>query len=189
MYIESTVNVVSPGKNSPQKIRPGQMNLFNPKGQENLSVHHRAQKYMKQNEDENEDPTERSVDKIRSIFNDEGGKGKIRNENLQKKTEAIQDEFEQLMTEMVSRRSGTYSTQALTNLDDILDGYYMPGPERKHKSPTRRLIQHKNSITDHKTRVSNNLQRGDYSQIYSIGPGSTYVIEAQGGELPYEIAE
>jgi len=33
--------------------------------------------------------SERSVDKIRSIFNDEGGKGKIRNEDLQKKTEAI----------------------------------------------------------------------------------------------------
>ena len=36
LYVESTVNVVSPGKNSPSKIRPGQMNLFNPKGQQNL---------------------------------------------------------------------------------------------------------------------------------------------------------
>lgn len=55
------------------------------------------------NKDET-DPTERSVDKIRSIFNDEGGKGKIRNENLQKKTEAIQKEFEELMQEMLERR-------------------------------------------------------------------------------------
>jgi hypothetical protein len=42
MYIESTVNVVSPGKNSPAKIKPGQMNLFNPKGQKNLTVNYKA---------------------------------------------------------------------------------------------------------------------------------------------------
>jgi len=64
---------------------------------------------------------------------------------------------------MVNRRSGTYSTNALTNLDDILDGYYQPGPERKHKSPTRRLINHKNSITTHKQKVASDLQRGEYS--------------------------
>jgi len=93
------------------------------------------------------------------------------------------------MQEMVSRRSGTYSTNALTNMEDMLDGYYQPGPERKHKSPTRRLINHKNSITTHKQKVANDLDRGEYSQIYSIAPGSTYVIEAQGGELPYEMAQ
>lgn len=67
------------------------------------------------------------------------------------------------MTEMVSRRSGTYSTNALTNLDDILDGYYMPGPERKHKSPTRRLMNHKNSVVEHKSKICKQLQRGEYS--------------------------
>jgi hypothetical protein len=36
------------------------------------------------------DPPQRNVEKIRSIFNDEGGKGRIRNEDIQKKTEAIQ---------------------------------------------------------------------------------------------------
>jgi hypothetical protein len=158
------------------------MNLFNPRGQNNLIAYQPPK-------GEEIDPTERSVEKIRTIFNDEGGKGRIRNEDLQKKTEAIQKEFEDLMQEMVGMRTGTYSTTALTNLDDILDGYYMPGPERKHKSPTRRLINHKNSTTAHKKRVATDLERGEYSQIYSIGPGSTYVIEAQGGELPYEIAE
>jgi hypothetical protein len=96
------------------------------------------------------DPPERNVEKIITIFNDEGGKGRIRNEDIQKKTEAIQKEFEQLMQEMVNRRTGTYSTTALTSMDDILDGYYMPGPDRKHKSPTRRLINHKNSTAAHK---------------------------------------
>lgn len=96
------------------------------------------------------DGSDRDVDKIRNIFNDEGGKGKIRNENLQKKTEAIQKEFEDLMQEMVSKRSGTYAANAVSNLDEILDGYYEPGPDRKHKSPTRRLINHKNSTFAHK---------------------------------------
>lgn len=94
------------------------------------------------------------------------------------------------MAGMVQRRGNEgYSANALHNLEDILDGYYLPGPERKHKSPTRRLINHKNSITEHKKKIGSGLNRGEYSQIYSIGPGNTYVIEAQGGELPYEMAD
>ena len=89
---------------------------------------------------------------------------------------------------MVSKRSGG-RMDVITNVEDMLDGYYQPGPERKHKSPTRRLINQKNSITEHKQRISTGLARGEYSQIYSIAPGNTYVIEAQGGELPYDIAE
>ena len=41
--------------------------------------------------------SERSIDKIKSIFRDGGGMGKIRNQNLQQKTEEIQKEFEMLM--------------------------------------------------------------------------------------------
>lgn len=41
--------------------------------------------------------SERSIDKIKSIFRDGGGMGKIRNQNLQQKTEEIQKEFEVLM--------------------------------------------------------------------------------------------
>ena len=65
----------------------------------------------------------------------------------------------------------------------------MPGPEKKHKSPVRRLIKLKNSTTRHKERIQNNIRRGSYSQTYCISPGKSYVIEAQGGELPYELAE
>lgn len=31
--------------------------------------------------------------------------------------------------------------------------------------------------------------RGDYSQVYSVEPGKTYVIEPQGGELPYDMVD
>lgn len=163
------------------------MNLFNPKGQKNLGVDFTTKQLTESNYI---NVNERSVDKIRSIFNDEGGKGKIRNPDLQSKTAAIQKEFETLMADMVQRRGGNgYSANAMNNLEEMLDGYYLPGPERKHKSPTRRLINHKNSITEHKQRVQSGLQRGTYSQIYSVAPGNTYVIEAQGGELPYEMAD
>ena len=74
-------------------------------------------------------------------------------------------------------------------MGDILDGYYMPGPERKHKSPTKRLIAHKDSAWSHKKRIHNNIRKSDYSQTYCVSPGKTYVIEAQGGELPYELAD
>lgn len=77
----------------------------------------------------------------------------------------------------------------MPRVDDILDGYYMPGPERKHKSPTKRLIKHKDSAWSHKKRIHNNIHKSDYSQTYCVSPGKTYVIEAQGGELPYDIAE
>ena len=86
--------------------------------------------------------TDRSVEKLQSIFQDEGGRGKMRNADLQEKTAAVQKEFEQLMSEMVNRRQGGMgaTVDPIHSMDDILDGYYMPGPERKHKSPTRRLI-------------------------------------------------
>ena len=96
------------------------------------------------------------------------------------------------MNEMVSRRTGGMgvgTAHAFADVGDLLDGYYMPGPERKHKSPTKRLINHKNSTTTHKQRIQNGIRKGEYSQTYCISPGKTYVIEAQGGELPYEIAE
>jgi hypothetical protein len=85
------------------------------------------------------------------------------------------------MNEMVSRRVGGLgvgSAQPLSNVDDLLDGYYMPGPERRHKSPTKRLINHKNSTTEHKKRILTEIQKGEYSQTYCVSPGKTYVIEA-----------
>ena len=129
-----------------------------------------------------------SIANIQGIFKDEGGQAEIRNQDLRKKTEEVQREFEQIMNEMVARRNGG-APAALPKMDDILDGYYMPGPERKHKSPTKRLIKHKDSTWSHKKRIYTGIRKGEYSQTYCISPGKTYVIEPQGGELPYEMAE
>ena len=88
------------------------------------------------------------------------------------------------MQEMVSKRDGN----TVAKLDHIWDEFYNRGNERKHKSPTRRLINLKNSTSEHKKRISTSIQKGQYSQTYCIAPGKSYVIEAQGGELPYELA-
>ena len=92
------------------------------------------------------------------------------------------------MGEIVNTRSGATHEGKSVAIDDILGGYYIPGPERKHRSPTKRLINLKNSTTDHKQKIHDNLVKGRYSQTYCISPGKSYVIEAQGGELPYDLA-
>jgi hypothetical protein len=129
------------------------MNLFNPKGQKELTINlDSANPAHKRVSATIPAQSERSIDKITSIVGDIGGRGKLRNPDLQAKTAAIQNEFDQLMQEMVNRRSGLKVAMDTSSaaVDDILDGYYMPGPERKHKSPTRRLIDHKNTTTSHK---------------------------------------
>ena len=80
----------------------------------------------------------------------------MRNENFQKKTEDVQNEFEQLLNEMNKRRNGGMgktNPYLTSTANDIVDEFYNPGPEKKHKSPTRRLIKHKNSTWEHKQRI------------------------------------
>ena len=50
-----------------------------------------------------------------------------------------------------------------TQYDSILDNYFLPGPEKRHKSPTRRLISHKNSTWEHKKRINEGIDKGEYS--------------------------
>lgn len=195
LYVNSTVNVVNPSsRKSPSKVKPGQMNLFNPKGQNiEASVRYDLTEAKDGSPVLNMSPSRinaSSIANIQSIFRDDGGQTEIRNVDLRKKTEAVMQEFEQIMNEMVARRNGGMGANApMPRVDDILDGYYMPGPERKHKSPTKRLIKHKDSTWTHKKRIQQGIRKGDYSQTYCISPGKTYVIEPQGGELPYELAE
>jgi hypothetical protein len=59
------------------------------------------------------------------------------------------------MKEMAERRSLGLGKSSVptTQVDSILDGYFVPGPERRHRSPTKRLISHKNSTWEHKKRI------------------------------------
>ena len=98
LYVDSLVNVVNPSakKGTGGKVIPGQMNLFNPSGKDiKLSPRKGEASPRKLQQEASPDITHRSgYDQIQSIITDDGGKGKMRNPDLQQKTEAIQKEFE-----------------------------------------------------------------------------------------------
>lgn len=115
----------------------------------------------------------------------------LRNQDLNEKTVQVQLEFEKLMNEMVTRRNGSMALNSkdLPGIEEIIDaGLTALGDAKKHKSPVKRLIAHKNSTTKHKQRVFDGVSRGDYSQNYNIAPGQSVLMEPQGGELPYDMA-
>lgn len=61
---------------------------------------------------------------------------------------------------------------------------------KKHDSPTRRLMQMKESTWNHKGHFHNKLRKTqDYSLSYQIGPDKAYVVEPHGGEINYDLAQ
>ena len=74
------------------------------------------------------------------------------------------------MNEMVARRSGA----APRGYPEFV---YLPPKEKKHSSPVKRLVSHKNSVHRHKEKISRTIHTGRYSQYYGIAPGNSYVIE------------
>ena len=107
-------------------------------------------------------------------------------QEFQEETNKIQNEFEKLLENMQARRA----TQK-DNLHEICDDWLRPGPaDRKHKSPTKRLIQQKESTVITKQLLKdNNLDRGKYSITYCSSPGKGYNIEPHGGEIDYSMAK
>jgi len=57
----------------------------------------------------------------------------------------------------------------------------------KHKSPTKRLISHKNTSCEHKKVLNQNISRQEYSLTYVPCPEKSYVIEPHGGEIKYKL--
>ena len=41
----------------------------------------------------------------------------------------------------------------------------------------------------HKKVMKDNIQRGDYSIVYTTGPNKSYIVEPHGGELNYKLAQ
>lgn len=71
-----------------------------------------------------------------------------------------------------------------------MNDYYYNDPETAaHASPTKRLIAQKNTTFDHKKIMKTNIDKGDYSLVYTTGPEKSYVIEPHGGQLNYKIVE
>lgn len=67
------------------------------------------------------------------------------------------------------------------------------GVPRKHASPTKRLISHKNTVVAHKKVFNDNMKQvrdhSSYHLTYSTSPGKSYVVEPHGGELNYNLVD
>jgi hypothetical protein len=60
---------------------------------------------------------------------------------------------------------------------------------KKHESPTKRLIEQKNSTFEHKEIFHKNIRNTNgYKIHYTSSPEKSYVIEPKGGELDYDMA-
>ena len=127
--------------------------------------------------------------------------GPLRNEVLERKTAAIQREYDHLLNEMLDMRhkmsfkgddQGFYWA-----MNDYLREYGGSSPHRRSAEkhgPNHRLIQMKNTAVNHKkvmhdqgfTRDSESL---NYQLTYISSPGKSYVIEPHKGQLNYGLVD
>ncbi len=72
---------------------------------------------------------------------------------------------------------------------DLIKDFYKEGPEQ-HDSPTRRLIDHKNTAFDHKKTMKSSVEtKGNNVYTYTASPDKSYVIEPHGGPLNYSLVK
>ena len=70
-----------------------------------------------------------------------------------------------------------------------MDSFMAHPSPKKHESPTRRLMQMKESTWKHKSHFQGTLRRTqDYSLTYCTSPDKAYIIEPHEGELNYDLA-
>lgn len=72
---------------------------------------------------------------------------------------------------------------------EAINEYYYGDGTEAHSSPTKRLVQHKNTAFDHKKTMKQGIEKGEYSLTYVPGPDKSYIIEPHGGALNYKLAE
>ena len=92
LYVDSTVHVVNPtSRRKSDKVKPGQMNLFNPKGQK-LDSHIAFTETVNGSKVFSSPGRSRKIDQIHEIYNirDENGEIPIQNEEIRKKNDAVQ---------------------------------------------------------------------------------------------------
>ena len=111
----------------------------------------------------------------------------IKNKDLHHKTQQMQDEFDQMMIELHNKRQDRNGDAFYEAHNEF---YYNDPDQKTHDSPTMRLVQHKNTAVDHKKVMkASNVQKGDYSLVYTTSPKKSYIIEPHGGELNYKLAQ
>ena len=69
-----------------------------------------------------------------------------------------------------------------------MDWLYGDAPA-KHKSPTKRLVQHKHAAFNHKKALRRKATPNSYSLTYVCNPHQTVMVQPRQGEIDYEMAE
>lgn len=73
------------------------------------------------------------------------------------------------------------------NFYAIMSEMYGKGEcDEKHESPTKRLVEQKNTAFENKKIIHDNVTPAEYSIQYTAAPGKSYVVEPHGGELDYQ---
>ncbi|CDW79378.1 UNKNOWN [Stylonychia lemnae] len=108
---------------------------------------------------------------------------------LEKKTQEIQSEFMEILSEMERRRNSRGDPQAF--YQGVSD-FYREGSE-SHNSPTRRLIDHKNTKVDHQQSIKerDDLRLSNQKQqfTYTTSPNKTYIVEPHGESVSYSMVK
>jgi len=70
-----------------------------------------------------------------------------------------------------------------------MDDFYHGDNTKRHVSPTKRLINQKNSAWEGKGKISSDMRRtSEYALHYTTEPGKSYVIEPKDGVIDYNLA-
>ena len=60
----------------------------------------------------------------------------------------------------------------------VMDEFYgRTEDDQKHKSPTKRLIAHKDTAVEHKKVLNDGVNKDGYSLTYVAAPGKSYIIQ------------
>ena len=61
--------------------------------------------------------------------------------------------------------------------------------DKRHDSPTKRLIKQKDTAAEHKKILRDNVDSSSYSLTYVTGDGRSYSIAPNEGKINYKLAE
>lgn len=103
LYVDQAVNVVRPksGVATSSKVKPGQMNLFNPEQKQNSTSEVDTSTIVSLF---NKQSKKRVTSAVSDITKDYKLSKDIRASNIQQETMQVQEEFDQLMKEMVTSK-------------------------------------------------------------------------------------
>lgn len=115
---------------------------------------------------------------------------KFRNPQLEAATAELEAEFNRVLKSGASERRATHESPSKFPQNDdfykmINDFNSSPDHMKRHVSPTKRLIQQKNSTWEHKDVMRNCKRTQKYGLHYTTSPGKSYIIEPDGNELNY----